>query len=112
MLPTINRLSKKNDFEGVFKNSKSSYDKILGVKMRANQQKITRFGIIVGLKVSKDAVGRNKIKRRIREIIRKQIGYIRPGLDIVLITLPAIKGKEFKEIEISIRQHFRNLRLY
>jgi ribonuclease P protein component len=112
MLPTTNRLTKKKEFEEIFKKSQSSYDKIMGVKKAINQLEVSRFGIMVGLKVSKEAVVRNKIKRRLREIIRKQINLIKPGLDIIIITLPAIKEKDYHELEVSIRQHFRKLRLY
>jgi ribonuclease P protein component len=112
MLSCKNRLIRKKDFEEVFKKAKSSYDKIIGVKVAVNQFSYSRFGILVGLKVSKEAVLRNKIKRRIREAIRPQVNLIKRGLDVVIITLPPIKDKELNEIENSVRGHFRKLRLY
>ncbi|MBU4073751.1 ribonuclease P protein component, partial [Patescibacteria group bacterium] len=50
MFAKINRLTKDKDFDNVFQNGKSSYDKIIGVKAAANQQKNSRFGILVSAK--------------------------------------------------------------
>ncbi len=112
MLNKINRLTKDKDFDNVFKNGKSSYDKLIGVKAIQNQLENSRFGILISTKVSKKAVERNKIKRQIREIIRLQPDKIKFGYDIVIITLPAVLGKSYQEIKGSINCHFKRLGLY
>ena len=112
MLNKINRLIKDKDFDNVFKNGKSSYDKLIGVKAIQNQLENSRFGILISAKVSKKAVERNKIKRQIREIIRLQLDKIKSSYDIVIITLPAVLGKSYQEIEGSVIGHLKKLGLY
>ena len=111
MLPQKNRLSKKKDFDKVFKKGKSSFDGLLGVKMLKNEQEFTRFGIIVSSKVSKKAVIRNKIKRRIRNIIAKNYNSGANAKDVVIISLPKISGKKYNEIEKSLGAHFKKLKI-
>ena len=111
MLPEKNRLSKKKDFDKVFKKGKSSFDGLLGVKMLKNEQEFTRFGIIVSSKVSKKAVIRNKIKRRIRNIIAKNYNSGADAKNVVIISLPKILGKKYNEIEKSLGAHFKKLKI-
>lgn len=112
MLKQDNRLTKKKDFDQVFKSGKSSFNKLLGVKSLKNDLKINRFGIVVGSKVSKKAVERNKIKRRIRAIVKIEIDRVKPGQDIVIITLPEIREKNFSEIEGAVKNSLDKLKLY
>ncbi|MBI2454075.1 MAG: ribonuclease P protein component [Parcubacteria group bacterium] len=56
--------------------------------------------IVVGVKISKKAVLRNRIRRQIREIIRnyKKAGnFLAGGLKIVV--LPAVLGSKFSDIK-------------
>ncbi len=60
--------------------------------------KETRFAIVVGHTVSKKAVIRNRLRRRLREIVRMRLPHLVPGFDVVLIVRsPAIK-KTFAEL--------------
>jgi len=111
MLPQKNRLSKKKDFDRVFKKGKSSFDGLLGVKMLKNEQEFTRFGIIVSSKVSKRAVIRNKIKRRIRNIIAKNCLNGANKKDVVIISLHKVLDKKYNEIEKSLGAHFKKLKI-
>ena len=99
MLPKINRIKKKKDFETVFKNSKSFKNNLFVFKITKNNLKLSRFGFVVSQKVSKKATIRNKVKRRLAEIIGDEIKNIKIGTDLVLIALPGIEKKEFSEIK-------------
>jgi ribonuclease P protein component len=70
---------------------------MLYLKYYPNNLGENRYRIIVSKKVSKKAVVRNKIKRRIREILRCLD--IKPGYDIVVITNKEIVDKSFQEIK-------------
>lgn len=108
MLPKINRLKNKKDFEKIFKNGKRFKEEFLLLIMIKNNIKTTRFGIVVSQKVSKKATLRNKIKRWISEIIRlKIIKKIKKGFDILLIAVPEIEFKNFWEIEEVINKLFK-----
>ena len=69
MLPKTNRLTKKKDFENVFKKGKGIKGDFLILRFVGNKTKTCRFGIVVSKKISKKATVRNKIKRRIRAAI-------------------------------------------
>jgi ribonuclease P protein component len=112
MLSKVNRLTKKKDFDAVWQKGRSSFDKITGLKVLANGLKENRFGIMVGLKVSKKAVERNKIKRRIREIIRLETANFKIGFDIVITVTPAARGLEFAEFQKSLAGNFKRLGIY
>ena len=73
MLKINNRLKKQKDFENVFKTGKGFKQSSLYLKVQKNDLKSTRFGFIVSKKFSKKAVERNKIKRILREIIKKEL---------------------------------------
>lgn len=112
MLKKINQLTQDKEFNNVFQNGRANYDKIIGTKVIATKLGTSRFGILVSNKVSKKAVERNKIKRQIREIIRLQLNKLKSGYDCVIITLPPILDRKYQEIEKSINNHFKRLKLY
>ena len=112
MLKKENQLKKDKEFDKVFKNGRSSFSKILGIKAVANRLEMSRFGILVSNKISQKAVERNKIKRQIREVIRLQVPGIKPGFDVVIFTLSPILGSTYQEIEKSITYSFKKLGLY
>ena len=99
MLPKANRLRKKKDFEELFKKGKSFKNNFLTLKIAQNNLKESRFGFIVSQKVSKKAVLRNKIKRRLRDIIKRNIKDIKNGMDVVIIVLTGLEKKSFLEIK-------------
>ena len=98
MLPKENRLKKKKDFEKLFKEGRSFKEKFLVLKVNKNNLSNNRFGFIVSKKISKKAVVRNKIKRQLRESVRKEINNHQKGFDVAVITLPGIELKDFGEI--------------
>lgn len=79
----------------------------LYLKCKLNNLKQNNFKIIVSLKVSKKAVVRNKIKRRIREILRQ--ANLKLGYDIVVITNKEIINKSFREIKERILDKINTL---
>jgi len=99
MLPKINRIKNKKDFEAIFKNSASFKNNIFIFKIAKNGLAETRFGFVISQKVSKKATVRNKIKRILSEIIKIEFKNIKSGLDIVLIALSGIEKKEFSYIQ-------------
>lgn len=100
MLPKQNRLNKKSDLEKVFKEGRSFKNSTFVLRFTKNNLKNpARFGIIVSGKVSKKAVIRNKIKRRIRAVIRELLVKIKPGTWVVLIAQDLAAQKSFQEIK-------------
>src|SRR3989339_20758 len=109
MLKKDNKITKKKEFDFIFKKGKSSFDNIIGVRVIKNNLNNKRFGIIVGTKVSKKAVERNRIKRRIKTVLVKEISKIKQSIDCIIISLPQIKTSNYKDIQISLQNHLKNL---
>ncbi|MEK7124233.1 MAG: ribonuclease P protein component [Patescibacteria group bacterium] len=99
MLPKLNRLTKKKDFDIVFRGRKNFRGDFLALKSVENNLKSSRFGLVVSKKISPKAVERNKIKRRLRQIIFSFLKEIKKPTDVVLMALPSIKDKSFIEIK-------------
>jgi ribonuclease P protein component len=85
MLPKTQRIRKKKDFDRIFKIGKVKFATGYVLKYAQNELDYSRFGIIVGLKVAKKAVVRNRIKRKIRGMLEACHSKIRPGFEIVII---------------------------
>lgn len=111
MLARCNRLKENKDFKGIFKKGKGLKEKFLFVKIKNNGMDLNRFGFIVSKKVSKKAVIRNKIKRRLREIIKARIAKMKQGYDIIILVYPEIKEKSFLEIENIVDKIFKKVKL-
>ncbi|MCP6718378.1 MAG: ribonuclease P protein component [Patescibacteria group bacterium] len=111
MLARLNRLKKKKDFEKVFKQGKGSKQDFLALKFDKNNLKNSRFGFVVSAKVSKKAVIRNKIKRRLRESVRLRLDNIKKGFDIVFVTFEKIKEKDFEQINSLVEKILKKSKL-
>ena len=111
MLPSSLRLTKKADFDHVWKQGQSFFLKELGVKKSSNTLPNSRFGFVVSTKVSKLAVTRNLIKRRLRAIIAENVEVILPGFDIVIFTRPGASKLNFDELRSLLESIFIKLKL-
>lgn len=112
MLEKKNRICLDKEFDRVFKTGQSFYGKVMGLKAAKNDLPASRFGLMVGLKVSKKAVIRNKIKRQLRSIISQELPLLRTGVDVVIIVFPLILNKKIDEMRMLVRQGFSRLNLY
>ena len=99
MLPQDSRLQNEKDIERVYKKGKSFKEDFLVLKVVKNSLAKSRFAFIVSQKVSKKAVARNKVKRRLRETIKKQTKIITPGFDNLVIARSEAVERNFPEIE-------------
>ncbi len=110
MLKKSYRLTKKKEVDNVFKKGKSSYNDIIGVKACKNEQENSRFVVIVGLKVSKKAPERNKLKRRIAHILREYLPELKDNYDMAIVALPPSKDKKYEELKRTIHFHLKRLK--
>ncbi|MFA6171381.1 MAG: ribonuclease P protein component [Patescibacteria group bacterium] len=112
MLPQPYRLTKNKEFDQVFTKGKAYYTDCLGVKCAKNGLEISRFGILTGTKVSKKAVIRNKIKRRIRQALITQMDLLKSGYDCAIICRPPVVKKDYQDILKLLQHSFSKLKLY
>lgn len=97
MLSAAHRLRNETDIAKALKSKKGSFDAACGVKMVPNGLPVSRFTVVVGTKVSKNAVDRNRIKRQYREIIRLLLADIAPGYDVLFLTAKPALDLDYHE---------------
>jgi ribonuclease P protein component len=102
---SLRSLAKRRDFELVFKKGLSSASKYLVIYARPNELNWNRLGLSVSKKIGK-AVTRNRIKRLLREAMRKVLGDFLQYYDFVIV---AKKTAPEGKLEIFIRETERFL---
>jgi ribonuclease P protein component len=85
VFPKKQKLRKAIEFKMVFKNPLVSSDAFFKVLARKNHAENSRLGMAVSRKVDRRAVGRNRIKRVIRESFRSRYSEDKARLDIVVL---------------------------
>jgi len=103
MLPNYHRLLHTRDFARVRRRGRSASSPLLALYVLPTRTPELRVGFSVSKKVGK-ATTRNRVKRLMRESVRKQLPSIRRGLDLVLIARPAAAEVGYLEIDEAIRQ--------
>ena len=111
MLTKANRLNNKKDIEGVLKKGRGFKEDFLILKTAKNNLNKTRFAFIVSSKVSSKATVRNKIKRKLSELVRIKLKKIKSGTDNILIASPGLEIKDFWEMEEIMTQLFKKAKL-
>jgi len=107
MLNKKNRLAKDTEIAQAFARGRSFFNPFFTVKYLRSEKK--QFTVVVSTKVFKRAVLRNRLKRVIREHIRKHLNSFKPGSYIIIAkpkisTLPeASTLAAFKEICLKIK---------
>ena len=84
MLAAPHRLRTRAEFDRVFKDGRSAHGALLSI--RVADAKRLRAGFTVGKSVSQKAVDRNRVRRRLREIIR---GFELDAVELVISAKPA-----------------------
>lgn len=85
MLPPLHRLTKRKDFDALFKRGKLVYVRQLQARVaKSTLGKQTRIAVIISAKTEKSAVKRNRAKRQVREIIRAVMPQVKPGYDVAI----------------------------
>lgn len=100
MLPAGHRLNKKIDIDRVFKHGRTVYAGDLGLRFGPAAGIRARFTVVASLKVSKKATVRNLLKRRLREIIRRQIlPQLKTNVDGLVLTKAPLLKLTYRELE-------------
>ena len=87
-LPSKNRLKKKKEFDHIFKNGSTVRGRFLLFKYTKMSGGTPKIGFIVPAKIVKKAVGRNKIRRLLANMVQKNISEINKDTVILLLKSP------------------------
>jgi ribonuclease P protein component len=109
-------LLKPADFNRVFKGSTASADRYFKILGRPNGLERSRLGMAVSRKVDKRAVGRNRIKRLVRESFRKARVLLhspdqlqKPGIDVVVLPRTVCATISSRQLSESLDAHWSRL---
>ncbi|OGY90092.1 MAG: ribonuclease P protein component [Candidatus Komeilibacteria bacterium RIFCSPLOWO2_01_FULL_52_15] len=112
MLPRDHRLRGDQQFKKLARYGRSFFGSAVHLKMVQSGQQQTRFAFVVSTKISKRAVVRNTIRRRMREIIRKELPQLKSGFDVLLIARPKAATLEYWELQGQIVELLNKARLF
>jgi ribonuclease P protein component len=107
--PPHMRLLTRGDFQLVFKGTECrSSDKALTLLARHNGLNHARLGLAISKRFIKTAVGRNRIKRLVRESFRQHQSIL-VGLDIVVLNRDAAHTTSNSELTKALKAHWRRV---
>ncbi len=103
------KLKKSVEFKRVFKKPFVSTDPCFKVLVRLNHESNSRLGLAVSRQVDKKAVGRNRIKRVVRESFRHHIFFQKACLDIVILPRRETAMMSNQQLFQSLQGHWSRL---
>lgn len=114
MLSFTNRFHGHGSLRFVYKNGQAIRSRLITIKYTTNpHRKNSRFAVVVSKKVHKSAVGRNRMRRRIYEIVRQELPKIPQAHDVaIMIFSSEVIGLPSEELTEVIRQLFTQADLY
>ena len=111
MLSREYKLKRDKDFKSVFKQGRYYRSNFIGIKFLKNNLKFNRFAFVVGLKISKKAVIRNKIRRQLEEIIRLNFDQVKISFNLILLPEKGIINKNYQEIKKELINLLKKIKL-
>lgn len=104
MLSSKYRFHSRGGVNYVYKHSKTIRHPDLSLVFCDNSRGKTRFAVVVSKKVLKSAVGRNRIRRRIYEVIRLNFDQFKKPRDYIFVVYnQSVKDLPFAELQKTIR---------
>jgi len=110
-MPKLHLLKTEKDFSA-FRQSKSYQSRLLTLRVHftANQN-FPRFGFIVPKKVLPKVTQRNQIKRRIKSVLIKTQGKLKPA-DFLFFPRAGLVQVKFEQVETVVMQLFTDAKLW
>ena len=93
-----NTLKKNSDFRRLYAKGKSAATSYLVVYCRKNRGDLNRVGYTVSTRLG-HAVVRNRVRRRLREIVRLNTPAMKQGYDLVIVARTRCVGGDYHKME-------------
>ena len=103
-------LKLNNDFRRVYARGKHAVSSRVVVYCRKNRLSRNRVGFTVSKKLG-NAVTRNRVRRRLREIVRLNAGQMKQGYDLILVARTRAVDAEYRKLEADVLRCCDELRL-
>ena len=88
MFPKKHRLGSTKNIQLTFRRGRNFFNSFFIVRYLPRPDEPSRFAVIVSTKVDKSAVKRNRLKRLLREMIKKKMAFLPKG-DYAVVVKPA-----------------------
>jgi ribonuclease P protein component len=99
MLAKKYRLTKRNDFQSVFKEGKKGFSKFFGIRFKVSGLENPRIAIVASTKVSKKAVERNKLRRQTRKAVDVFLPNFKQNVDVIINIMSPSLGQDYSFLE-------------
>jgi ribonuclease P protein component len=97
----VSTLRSREDFARISAKGRTRSDRLMVVRFVPNACDHDRFGISTGRRLG-GAVQRNRVRRRIREVLRQGSNDTGHGWDILIVARPASVDASFSELRTAV----------
>ena len=101
-------LKQNHEFRRLYSKGKSAVSPYFAIYCRKTNRPYSRLGITTGVKLG-NAVKRNFVRRRIRELYRTNEGNFLPGYDSVVVARTRAIFGRYADLERTFRQQMKKL---
>lgn len=98
MLKKENRLKKNKQFNYIYKHGEARHSKFLSIVFLQSKYKPLKVGFTVSKKIGKSVV-RNKVKRRLRDIIKLNINRLNPNFNYIIIAREGVDKLTYLDLK-------------
>jgi len=107
VLKKENRIRSKKEFLEIKNKGRVLYSPFFGFLTCQENDDLKKFGFIISKKISKKAVDRNKIRRVLSEVVRKNLDKFKNGTRVVFLTKKEILNKKMIEVEKEVKKFLK-----
>lgn len=105
-MPTVRA---REDFARISARGRSRSDRALTVRFVPNGRDHDRFGISTGRRLG-GAVQRNRVRRRVKEILRRSPNSTGHGWDILIVARPPAVEASYDELQTTLERLLSSVR--
>ena len=105
----MSTLRTREDFARIGAKGRSRADRLMVVRFVPNGRDHDRFGISTGRRLG-GAVQRNRVRRRLREILRRSPNESGHGWDILIVVRPPAVDASFDELRTTLERLLHSVR--
>ncbi|MDD8020230.1 MAG: ribonuclease P protein component [Acidobacteriota bacterium] len=107
-LRPVERIRSKKDFINIYRKGRRLKGRFFHLVFQPNELNYSRLGVVVSKKVGQAAV-RNRIKRRFRELFRRNQSLLSGHYDLVFIARPEIRQLDWDRMSEEYRSMISRL---